>query len=272
MNPIRVIVFCVALSAAGAAVLLVRGMVGGGTPSAEASLPPPQPAIETTEILVAARDISSGHILEPDAVRWQEWPKTAASGSFIVKETQPDLEKAVAGIVVRGALVEGQPVTEAYIVRAGKAGFLAATISPGMRAIAIPVAAESSAGGFILPNDHVDVLLTRKLGGNANRAVTSTLLRDVRVLAIDQVSEQPKETQATVGKTATIELTPGQAEAVEAAHAKGNLSLALRPLGDTEDDDTAQIAVAGGYTGTNVNVIRYGVASEGDAEEEGAAQ
>jgi pilus assembly protein CpaB len=273
MNLTRVIVFCVALSAAGAAVLVARGMLGGGTPSAEASLQPPPPAIEMVDILVAAKDIGSGQILEPSAVRWQTWPKEAASDAFVVKEAQPDLEKAVAGIVVRTPLVAGQPVTEAIIVRAGKAGFLAATLSPGMRAVAIPVTADSSAGGFILPNDRVDVILTRKgTGGASEKVFSSTLVRSVRVLAIDQAAEQPKDKQSSVGKTATIELTPGQSEAIETARMRGNLSLALRPLGDTDETEKTQIAAAEGSSSASVNIIRYGVASQGSAEEEGATE
>lgn len=274
MNLTRIVFFCVALSAAGAAVLVVRGMLGGGTPPAEASLPPPQPAVEMVDILVASHDIGGGHILEPSAVHWQTWPKSAALESFIVKDTQPDLEKAVAGIVVRTPLVEGQPITEAFIVRAGQAGFLAAALSPGMRAVAIPITAESSAGGFILPSDHVDIILTRKGTGTASeRIYSSTLIRDVRVLAIDQSAQQPKDVQASVGKTVTVELTPGQSEAIESARSRGNLSLALRPLGDTEDDHTSRVASAGGgNAGPSINVIRYGVASAGSAEEEGAAQ
>ena len=273
MNLTRIVVFCVALVAAGAAVLLVRGMLGGGTPVAEASLPPPQQL--TADVLVASKDIAPGRALEADSVRWESWPKSSVSDAFIVKGEQPDIEKAVAGIIARAPIVTGQPITEASIVRAGSAGFMAATITPGMRAISIPISAETGAGGFILPNDRVDVILTREIAQIGNKKVfaTVTILRDVRVLGIDQNAQPPKDAQSAVGKTATIELTLRQSEMIASARAVGTLALALRPLGDSNDD----VALTGGrfdagQSGAGVNVIRYGVARAATAAEEGAPQ
>ena len=232
MNLTRIVIFCVALSAAAAAVFVVRGMLGGGTPAVQASVPPPA---ATVDILVASKEIQPGRALDVQSVRWDAWPKGSVSDGFILKSTQPDMEKAVDGVVVRAPLVAGQPITDAFIVRAGAAGFLAATISPGMRGVSIPVSAETSAGGFILPNDRVDVILTRQIAENGPRKIftTVTILRDVRVLAIDQTAQQPKDAQAAVGKTATIELTPKQSELVASARAVGTVALTLRPLGDS---------------------------------------
>jgi pilus assembly protein CpaB len=271
MNLTRIVVFCIALVAAGAAVLLVRGMLGGGTPVAEASLPPP---LLTADVLVASKDIEPGRALSVDAVRWESWPKSSISDAFIVKSTQPDIEKAVEGLVVRAPIVTGQPITDASIVRAGAAGFLAATISPGMRGVSIPISAETGAGGFILPNDRVDVILAREDTESGKRNFQAvTILRDVRVLAIDQTAQQPKDSQSAVGKTATIELTPRQSETVQRARAMGTLSLALRPLGETSDDG-AMTGAAFGVNGAanGINVIRYGVASAAKAAEEATPQ
>jgi len=149
---------------------------------------------------------------------------------------------------------------------------MAATIKPGMRAVSVPVAAETSAGGFILPNDRVDVLMTRDLaaGTGAPKNIESrTVLQDVRVLAVDQVAHQEKDQQSVVGKTATLELTPGQAELLAQAGQSGSLSLALRALGDSEGEPVANSAphrepfvpaagAAGSDRGT-VTVFRYGI-------------
>ena len=235
MNVTRIAVLGVAAVAAVAAALLVRGMLGGGTPASQAATPPP--AI-TTEVLVASSDINPGHILDAGAVRWEAWPKNAVSASFIAKDKEPDIAKAVSGIVVRSPLVTGQPITEASIVRAGASGFLAATIKPGMRAIGVQVTAETSAGGFILPNDRVDVVLTRDMsGGNGQKDFKSQIiLRDVRVLAVDQTAHQAKDQESVVGKTATLELSPEQAALIAQSAQSGVLSLALRALGDSNGE------------------------------------
>jgi Flp pilus assembly protein CpaB len=159
----------------------------------------------------------------------------------MTKDAQPDVAKAVEGMVVRAPLVAGQPIGEGSVVRAGAAGFLAATIKPGMRGIGVLIRAETSAGGFILPNDRVDVVLTRDISdGTAKKNfVTSTVLRDVRVLAIDQTAKQEKDKDSVVGKTATLELTPDQAEILAQAGQVGIISLSLRALGDSAGEPAA---------------------------------
>jgi pilus assembly protein CpaB len=267
MNVMRIAILGVAAIAAGAAALLVRGMLGGGTPTSQAAAP--QVAI-TTEVLVASRDIVPGHILSVDLVRWDSWPKNSVSSTLITKDKQPDIAKAVAGAVVRSPLVAGQPITDASIVRAGSAGFMAATIKPGMRAVGVPVTAETSAGGFILPNDRVDVLLTIDVcgcnGGGQKNFVSRTILQDVRVLAVDQVAHQEKDQQSVVAKTATLELTPSQAELLAQAGHTGTLSLALRALGDSEGEPVATnvprrvpLVAGAGSDRSTVTVFRYGI-------------
>jgi len=273
MNVMRIAILGVAAIAAGAAALLVRGVLGGGTPATQAAAPP---VVITTEVLVASRDIVPGHILSVDLVRWEPWPKSAVSSSLITKDKQPDIAKAVEGTVVRAPLVAGQPITDANIVHAGAAGFLAATLTPGMRAIGMTVTAQTSAGGFILPNDRVDVVLTRELagGGNPKQYESTTILRDVRVLAVDQTSHQEKDQQSVVGKTTTVELTPVQAELMAHAEQTGVLSLTLRALGDSSGDPTtgdtarprpAQVAGSNGDKSAVV-VFRYGIRDKPSAD------
>jgi pilus assembly protein CpaB len=231
MNVMRFGILAIALIAATAAVFLARGMLGGGTPASQAATP----SLALTEVLVASKDIAPGHVLDAGSVRWEQWPKSSVPGTFITKDAQPDAGKAVEGMVVRAPLVAGQPIGEGTVVHAGTAGFLAATIKPGLRAIALNVTAETSAGGFILPNDRVDVVLTRDIsnGSGKKQFETATLLRDVRVLAIDQSEKQEKDKDSILGKTATLELTPAQSEVLAQAEQLGVVSLALRALGDS---------------------------------------
>jgi pilus assembly protein CpaB len=141
---------------------------------------------------------------------------------------------------------------------------MAAMLSPGMRAVSIIVSAESGAGGFILPNDRIDVIQTRKVG---NAAISRVVLSNVRVLAVDQTFAQEKDTKTVIGKTATVEVTPEQAAALTSAQGAGQLSLALRPLAEeTLAGGSARNRSRGGYDGP-VAIIRYGMmASAGQQE------
>jgi pilus assembly protein CpaB len=276
MNVMRIAILGVAAIAAGAAALLVRGMLGGGTPTSQAAAPP---VAITTDVLVASKDIGPGHVLSVDLVRWDAWPKSAVSSTLITKDAQPDMGKAVAGAVVRAPLVAGQPITDASIVHAGGAGFMAATIKPGMRAIGVPVTAETSAGGFILPNDRVDVVLTRDIsGGNGGlkKFESGIILQDVRVLAIDQIAHQEKDQQSVVGKTATLELTPAQAELLAQSQQSGILSLVLRALGDSDGEPVANdtlhrrpLVARTNSDKSAVTVFRYGVLRGNSAADPG---
>jgi pilus assembly protein CpaB len=147
---------------------------------------------------------------------------------------------------------------------------MAATLAQGMRAISFGISTDSSAGGFILPNDRVDVILTRKPEGNSGRSIARTILSNVRVLAVDQVYRQEKDTRTVIGKTATVELAPEQAEAIAAASQSGLISLALRPLSDgvADNDDNAapKKRTAAAYDGA-VSVIRYGIIGTANRQE-----
>jgi pilus assembly protein CpaB len=265
MNVTRIAILGVAAIAAGAAALLVRGMLGGATPQVEASVP--APSLPTVEVLVASKEIEPGRPLEVDAVRWDVWPESSVADPFITKTEQPDISKAVEGYIVRAPIVTGQPITESFVVRADQAGFLSALIRPGMRAVSIVVAPETGAGGFILPNDRVDLIITRDLQNQeatTTKAVRSdTILRDVRILAIDQTSQTQvsKESpqQWAVGKTATLELTPAQAELVGHAARQGILSLALRALGDNRQLPAYALSEGGAEESSGIKVFRAGV-------------
>ena len=265
MNPQRIIVLGFALVAAGGAAFLVRGMLGGGTPTVQAKA---APTIAMGEVLVASSNLSPGQALSADQVRWEKWPRSTIDPSFIIHEPSVSEEQVVKGTVVRAVILPGQPITQNAIVHGDASGFMAATLSEGMRAVSIAISTDSGAGGFILPNDRVDVILTRKPQSNSSRGFAKTILSNLRVLAVDQTYRQEKDTRTVVGKTATVEVAPEQAEVISAAGMSGQLSLALRPLSETDDANLGgpghkrRVAVSDG----NVSVIRYGLAGSNQQE------
>lgn len=259
MNRSRLVVLGLAAVAAIVAALLVRGLLGGGTEKGDAAVA--SRPVATARVLVASTTIQPGTKLTPAMVRWQEWPRSAVSPSFITARGAPDIARVVAGTVVRAPLLANQPVTTTAIVHSKSAGFMAAQLSPGMRAVSIGIDVKSGAGGFILPNDRVDVLLTRPVQRQKGSFESRTILSNVRVLAVDQTYGQTKDNKAAViGKTATLELTPDQAELIAEAARSGVLSLSLRPLADN-------YSVAASTLNTGISVIRYGVARASQAGE-----
>ncbi len=259
MNKQRMIILGLAGLAAIVAALLVRALLGGGAEKGKAA---PEPQIAMARVLVASNDLQPGQPLSPAMVHWQDWPKSSVADTFITEASQPNGQSAVAGAVARAPIVAGEPLTTQKIVHSDSAGFMAATLAPGTRAVSIGISTETGAGGFILPNDRVDVIVTEEVSTNPRRFRAHTILGNVRVLAVDQTYTKDQDKNQTVlAKTATLELTPAQAETVERARATGTLSLALRPLGD----NGANAAVAGTMRQSTgeVQIIRYGIAGSG---------
>lgn len=263
MNMTRILILVGALGAAGAAAFLARGLMGGQSQASAA------PNMELTEVLVASRSIEVGTKIMPGDLKWQGWPKAAVDASFIAKHNAPQaLEDSSEGSVARVPLAAGEPVTAQKVIKADGAGFMAAVLTPGKRAIGVKLTADRSAGGFILPNDRVDVIMTRKLGNNADGMTvyrSATVLRDVRVLAIDQTSGEEGESKAIVGKTATIEVSGQQAEILSLAEAMGDLSLSLRSLTSADqptDDDANVKAFSNDDGGARLAVFRFGIPAQ----------
>ncbi|MEQ8165005.1 MAG: Flp pilus assembly protein CpaB [Alphaproteobacteria bacterium] len=224
-----------------ATAFLVRAAID--SERANAARPPVTVEAEPgTHVLVAARDLMPGQFVRPDRLRWQSWPDDDLADTYVVKGslTADDFT----GAVVRSRLVEGEPVTEGRLVRAGDQGFLAAVLTPGKRAVSVPVNATSGIAGFIFPGDRVDVILTHtvRVGSvedRVERRASETVLEDIRVLAIDQRTEDV-DGKPQVGKTATLEVTAKQAEIITLVDEVGKLSLSLRSLAvETEDGQPA---------------------------------
>ena len=252
MDRSRIIVLVIAAVAAGAVALLARSLLGGGTQQTAAA---PAPQITMSEVLVASSALSPGSPLTPASVRWQNWPQSSVDPSFITRNAAPDISKIVQGAVVRAPMMPGEPLSTTKIVHSDAAGYMSAMLMPGMRAVSIAISADTGAGGFILPNDRVDVLCTVQ-PQESHTAESGTILKNVRVLAVDQTYES-KDSKSVVGRTATLELTPAQVEQIERAKVGGTLSLALRPLGDNETADTKTPEQDNGTK--EIDILRYGV-------------
>lgn len=229
---VRVIVLAIALFAGLLAAFLTMNMQGAPQPAEVIAL---QPQIQSRDVLVASRDIPPGSMLSNENVRWLAWPEEGVSSTFIAKTDRPEAVGEVQGAIVRSQFYEGEPIREGKLARVDS-GFLSAILPSGKRAAAVRVTAQSTAGGFILPNDRVDVIHTAASG---NDTVSQTLLRNVRVLAIDQTVEEKDGERVVVGKTATLELDPADVETVTAAEATGTVSLSLRSMADAGEEDDA---------------------------------
>ena len=252
MKVARIAVILVALVAGIAAMMLARSL--GGNQSVEpVEAKAEKPQIELVEVLTAATDITLGTSLTAEHFGWQQWPSAAAAAGYIKRDERPEADSELVGAVARSSFLPGEPITEGKIAIAGK-GFMSSILPKGFRAFATRISAETSAGGFILPKDRVDVILTED---NDKGISSETILQNVKVLAIDQTFEEKDGEMVVVGETATLELLPSQSEVLASAQRQGNLSLVLRSLEDAKGDEVAEDKASG-----TIVMVRSGVMSK----------
>ena len=260
MYTARIVVLIIALSAGGVAAYLARGSDNKSLPTE------PVVQLQTVDVLVAKSDIGLGQSVSPENLQWQTWPAATASNNFIRRNERPEATKEVSGSIARAPFLAGEPIREPKLVKANGSGFMAAILPTGMRALSTEISPETGAGGFILPNDRVDVILSkhdRSLDdrtGGTDIISSEIILTNVRVLAIDQAPKEKDGQSALIGKTVTLELKPDQAETLARARQSGTLSLALRSIADlnvveAKSDDLVL------KRGDSVSVVRYGVSS-----------
>ncbi|WP_093567665.1 Flp pilus assembly protein CpaB [Methylobacterium sp. 174MFSha1.1] len=265
MKSSRLLLISVAAVTGAGAFIVMSGREPPPPPPTE-PVAAPAPAIEMTEVLVAAAELPMGQSLKPADLRWQPWPKGAASDSTLQRASAPTALEDTVGSIVRSPFLSGEPIRREKLIKANGSGFLSAILPAGMRAVAISIDARGSntAGGFILPNDRVDVLriardedAARAGGGDAQTA--ETILTNIRVLAVGQTVQERNGERVVTGDTATLELTPAQAEAVTLAQKVGQLSLTLRSLADA--GQVAQ-AVPEQPAESGLTIVRYGVTKQ----------
>jgi pilus assembly protein CpaB len=261
MKSARLVVLVVAVAAGGVAALLAGR--GGDEP------PPPTPEqakLDTVDILVAQGDIALGQGVSAQDLQWQQWPTSAASPAFVRRTDKPDAIEQLSGAIARSPFVAGEPIREAKLIKANGSGYMAAVLDKGMRAVSTEISPETGAGGFILPNDRVDVILSRRdreaeKAGAADTQVSETILPNIRVLAIDQTLGEKDGQKVVIGKTATLELTPRQAETLALSRQLGTLSLALRSLADAGDTTMPNDDERTAGRRTGINTVRYGIST-----------
>ncbi|WP_133364807.1 Flp pilus assembly protein CpaB [Qipengyuania sediminis] len=214
---------------------------GAAAPEAQAAV---AAAPTGPKVLVAQRALSPGTIITPDALSFQPWPTDMVKDAYFI-EGEADMQKLI-GTVVRFAVTAGEPVTQGALVSPQDRGFLAAALTPGMRAITVPVSSQTGVAGFIFPGDRVDMMLTQSVGGEGGALqVAETVLRNLRVLATDQATTQEIVDGKAVPKvsgTVTLEVTPRIAEKVTVAQTLGSISFSLRPLADSHTELERAIA------------------------------
>ena len=261
MNIARIVVLTIALGAGGVAAYLASGW-DNNKPAPVA----PTAELQTVEVLVAKSDIGLGQTVNPDNLQWQSWPAGAASNNFIRRNERPEATTQIAGSIARSPFIAGEPIREPKLVKANGSGFMAAILPTGMRAVSTEISPETGAGGFILPNDRVDVLLSRRekdaaRPGAPDIVVSEVILPNVRVLAIDQAPKEKDGQNTVLGKTVTLELKPEQAETLARARQSGTLSLALRSIADLNVAENKPEQDQSSKRGNSVSVVRYGIPS-----------
>ena len=233
MSVRNIILVLVAVAITAGTGLVARSWIGRQTPPPVAAAPPPP--VQKMLVLVADKDLPAGTFIKENSWTWQSWPDGKAHPSYLIKNKVDEKQlKKLVGSVVRRGIPAGQPITRGLIIEVGNRGFLAAVLRPGYRAVSLRINATSSIAGLIFPGDRVDIILTHSVrAGGPRRHVSETVLVNVRILAIDQKTND-QDGAPKLGKNATFEVTPKQAEMLSVLTTLGKLSLSLRSLAKDE--------------------------------------
>ena len=265
MKKAQIAVLGVALAAGAGAYLLMPSQ----QPQPVQVVKPVAPVIDNDDVLVAAVPLDYGKVLDETMMHWQAWPKSSPIQGVIRKSAEPNAIQDLKGSIVRGGFLAEEPMRKERLVKGPTAGLMATLVAQGKRAVAINIDASgaTSAGGFVLPNDRVDVLRTYRdedaaKAGQPDAFVTETLLRNVKVLAVGQNVQTENGKTVIIGSNATLELDPKQAEMITLAQRTGQLSLTLRSLLDTiatakAEEPTPDVK----SDDRSITIIRYGVST-----------
>lgn len=249
MRARTLILVIVALVLAGGTTMMARVWLASQRAVKQEAAPIAVPT-PSKSVLIARSTIQRGQILRPDDLAWEPWPEGGIDKNYILLGSRTP--ETYAGWVARQPIAAGEPLIESKIVAPGNRGFLAAVLHPGMRAISVPVTVTSGIAGFVFPGDQVDLIVTYSVqdqprpdqtnpGPLMEHKVAETVLRNVRVIAIDQKLDG-KPGEATVAKTATLEVTPKESEVIALASEMGKLSLSLRSLVPGPNEANQEVA------------------------------
>ncbi len=260
MKPARLIVLGVALAAGLGAAYLVAGTSKPPEPAPAPVIVQAPPPVDVDSVLVATRDVTFGAVLAEADMRWQSWPKSQVPPGVIAKSVRPNAFDEIKGSVVRSNVLSGEPFHPERLVKGPASGFMAAVLPTGRRAVAINIDEKgtTSAGGFILPNDRVDVVRTfHPEDGPPGSFSSETILTNVRVLAIGQNVQEKSGERIVVGSTATLETGSDEAERLILAQRTGQLSLTLRSMTDAQQNAGAADQPM------NLTIVRFGAPTQG---------
>ncbi|TDK35477.1 Flp pilus assembly protein CpaB [Rhizobium deserti] len=256
MKPARLMILAVAVVAAGLAGMLAMNLSGAKAPELVETVIQREP---TVKVLVSSENLPVGSRLNDKTVEWLEWPKGGLAEGFITNDSRPDAVTELVGSVVRLPIFKGEPL-RAEKIADSSSRIMSSLLPSGKRAVATEISVATGAGGFVLPNDRVDIIMVRD-AKDGNGLVTENVLNNVRVLAIDQqIQEAPDGSKSVVGTTATLELTPDQAKVIAVAQQMAErLTLALRSVADAQEADTtsADYLLHGGGK-AEIQVIKSG--------------
>ena len=260
MKRARIIVLGIAIISALVAAILAKNFMGGTK-----VVQTVKNNFETVNVLVARSAIAVGKSVNRKDFKWQPWPKGVGTQTYILQSSERDAIKKYSGSIARAPFLPGEPIKKTKLIKAGSGGVMAAIVRKGMRAVSAPIREETAAGNFIQPSDRVDVILTRQIrneNGHGKQHVSDTIFHNVNVLAIGQHLEMKGGKKVAAGKTATLELTPRQAETLALARSMGELSLALRSLAEARpnnaDADQNSASLHDSNRSNGVNMLKYG--------------
>ena len=256
MKPTQIIVLALALAAGGGAYFVATSMTSG--PVTKTKTKKVVVKAKTEKVLVADKTVPLGQKLKEERLRWQEWPKSGVTEGMVTKKLDPEAIKGHAKLIARATIYPGEPIRAEKLVRSDR-GYMSAILPKGYRAVAINVSAVTTAGGFVLPNDRVDVMVTGR-GAGEDASSSEIVLQNVRVLAINRRIEEKKDgSKSIVGDTATLQVTPEDAarltEArIDAGITGASMSLVLRSIADSGVNATDLVDVKA----KNKRLIRAG--------------
>lgn len=270
MKKTRVMIIAVAALAAGVAAWLAMGLSGNPQTVVTEIQNTIIERIPTTRVMVARESISVGARLNPELIEWKNWPEDSLVDGYITEDARPEAAQEMVGVIVRLPIFKGEPIRPEKIVDSSSR-IMSSLLPAGKRAVATEISVATGAGGFILPNDRVDVIMVRR-ADQGDGYHTENILENVRVLAIDQRIEEDSEGNRTaVGTTATLELTPEQGQIMAVGQQIADrITLALRSVADVAEKDTvgASHLITTGSGADDVKIIRSGKVSQIDLVKE----
>lgn len=238
INVKSVVLIGIALLVAGVTAMLARSLVSKPEPQATGEQVVLKVPDSKMKILIASVNMQVGHFIKAEDMTWQSWPDETVNENYIQQDSDIKMESLIGAVSVL-PMTAGEPMLSNRLVKPGNRGFMAAVLPAGKRAISVRITATSGNAGFVFPGDRVDILLTHEIdiksGNRKSARISETVLNDVRVLAINQRTDNPTHTPS-VGKTATLEVSPKEAEKILLIKNMGELTLILRSLGNEETE------------------------------------